>query len=210
MRSKNMKLLVSGAVFNVLGLILICIALPIEKLSVLWGVSFICGFISLILVLYVCKKKKSAYIIFFISIVIMISFPLTYIVNIQIVDEKYKNQKVETLVIPSKFTPIQQGVIYDLSDDNAEESIVYFTDGDRKANLEAEKIMVSAIINSKYNRKIYYYDLSKMPTREVNYVKKHFVSDGKSCVVRIEEGVLAEEINVKNTKSLHKFLERNM
>lgn len=188
MRSKNMKLLVSGAVFNVLGLILICIALPIEKLSVLWGVSFICGFISLILVLYVCKKKKSAYIIFFISIVIMISFPLTYIVNIQIVDEKYKNQKVETLVIPSKFTPIQQGVIYDLSDDNAEESIVYFTDGDRKANLEAEKIMVSAIINSKYNRKIYYYDLSKMPTREVNYVKKHFVSDGKSCVVRIEEG----------------------
>lgn len=210
MRSKNMKLLVSGAVFNVLGLILICIALPIEKLSVLWGVSFICGFISLILVLYVCKKKKSAYIIFFISIVIMISFPLTYIVNIQIVDEKYKNQKVETLVIPSKFTPIQQGVIYDLSDDNAEESIVYFTDGDRKANLEAEKIMVSAIINSKYNRKIYYYDLSKMPTREVNYVKKHFVSDGKSCVVRIEEGVLAEEINVKSTKSLHKFLERNM
>lgn len=210
MRSKNMKLLVSGAVFNVLGLILICIALPIEKLSVLWGVSFICGFISLILVLYVCKKKKSACIIFFISIVIMISFPLTYIVNIQIVDEKYKNQKVETLVIPSKFTPIQQGVIYDLSDDNAEESIVYFTDGDRKANLEAEKIMVSAIINSKYNRKIYYYDLSKMPTREVNYVKKHFVSDGKSCVVRIEEGVLAEEINVKSTKSLHKFLERNM
>ena len=210
MRSKNMKLLVSGAVFNVLGLILICIALPIEKLSVLWGVSFICGFISLILVLYVCKKKKSAYIIFFISIVIMISFPLTYIVNIQIVDEKYKNQKVETLVIPSKFTPIQQGVIYDLSDDNAEESIVYFTDGDRKANLEAEKIMVSAIINSKYNRKIYYYDLSKLPTREVNYVKKHFVSDGKSCVVRIEEGVLAEEINVKSTKSLHKFLERNM
>lgn len=210
MRSKNMKLLVSGAVFNVLGLILICIALPIEKLSVLWGVSFICGFISLILVLYVCKKKKSAYIIFFISIVIMISFPLTYIVNIQIVDEKYKNQKVETLVIPSKFTPIQQGVIYDLSDDNAEESIVYFTDGDRKANLEAEKIMVSAIINSKYNRKIYYYDLSKMPTREVNYVKKHFVSDGKSCVVRIEEGVLAEEINVKSTKSLHKFLKRNM
>ena len=174
MRSKNMKLLVSGAVFNVLGLILICIALPIEKLSVLWGVSFICGFISLILVLYVCKKKKSAYIIFFISIVIMISFPLTYIVNIQIVDEKYKNQKVETLVIPSKFTPIQQGVIYDLSDDNAEESIVYFTDGDRKANLEAEKIMVSAIINSKYNRKIYYYDLSKMPTREVNYVKIFF------------------------------------
>ncbi len=210
MRSKNMKLLVSGAVFNVLGLILICIALPIEKLSVLWGVSFICGFISLILVLYVCKKKKSAYIIFFISIVIMISFPLTYIVNIKNVDKKYKNQKVETLVIPSKFTPIQQGVIYDLSDDNAEESIVYFTDGDRKANLEAEKIMVSAIINSKYNRKIYYYDLSKMPTREVNYVKKHFVSDGKSCVVRIEEGVLAEEINVKNTKSLHKFLKRNM
>lgn len=210
MRSKNMKLLVSGAVFNVLGLILICVALPIEKLSVLWGVSFICGFISLILVLYVCKKKKSAYIIFFISIVIMISFPLTYIVNIQIVDEKYRKQKVETLVIPSKFTPIQQGVIYDLSDDNAEESIVYFTDGDRKANLEAEKIMVSAIINSKYNRKIYYYDLSKMPTREVNYVKKHFVSDGKSCVVRIEEGVLAEEINVKSTKSLHKFLERNM
>lgn len=210
MRSKNMKLLVSGAVFNVLGLILICIALPIEKLSVLWGVSFICGFISLILVLYVCKKKKSAYIIFFISIVIMISFPLTYIVNIKNVDKKYKNQKVETLVIPSKFTPIQQGVIYDLSDDNAEESIVYFTDGDRKANLEAEKIMVSAIINSKYNRKIYYYDLSKMPTREVNYVKKHFVSDGKSCVVRIEEGVLAEEINVKSTKSLHKFLERNM
>lgn len=210
MRSKNMKLLVSGAVFNVLGLILICIALPIEKLSVLWGVSFICGFISLILVLYVCKKKKSAYIIFFISIVIMISFPLTYIVNIKNVDKKYKNQKVETLVIPSKFTPIQQGVIYDLSDDNAEESIVYFTDGDRKANLEVEKIMVSAIINSKYNRKIYYYDLSKMPTREVNYVKKHFVSDGKSCVVRIEEGVLAEEINVKNTKSLHKFLKRNM
>ena len=210
MRSKNMKLLVSGAVFNVLGLILICIALPIEKLSVLWGVSFICGFISLILVLYVCKKKKSAYIIFFISIVIMISFPLTYIVNIKNVDKKYKNQKVETLVIPSKFTPIQQGVIYDLSDDNAEESIVYFTDGDRKANLEAGKIMVSAIINSKYNRKIYYYDLSKMPTREVNYVKKHFVSDGKSCVVRIEEGVLAEEINVKNTKSLHKFLKRNM
>ena len=210
MRSKNMKLLVSGAVFNVLGLILICIALPIEKLSVLWGVSFICGFISLILVLYVCKKKKSAYIIFFISIVIMISFPLTYIVNIKNVDKKYKNQKVETLVIPSKFTPIQQGVIYDLSDDNAEESIVYFTDGDRKANLEAEKIMVSAIINSKYNRKIYYYDLSKMPTREVNYVKKHFVLDGKSCVVRIEEGVLAEEINVKNTKSLHKFLKRNM
>ena len=114
MRSKNMKLLVSGAVFNVLGLILICIALPIEKLSVLWGVSFICGFISLILVLYVCKKKKSVYIIFFISIVIMISFSLTYIVNIQIVDEKYKNQKVETLVIPSKFIPIQQGVIYDL------------------------------------------------------------------------------------------------
>ena len=210
MRSKNMKLLVSGAVFNVLGLILICIALLIEKLSVLWGVSFICGFISLILVLYVCKKKKSAYIIFFISIVIMISFPLTYIVNIKNVDKKYKNQKVETLVIPSKFTPIQQGVIYDLSDDNAEESIVYFTDGDRKAHLEAEKIMVSAIINSKYNRKIYYYDLSKMPTREVNYVKKHFVSDGKSCVVRIEEGVLAEEINVKNTKSLHKFLKRNM
>ena len=59
----------------------------------------------------------------------MISFPLTYIVNIKIVDDKYKNIKVETLVIPSKFTPIQQGGIYDLSDDNAKENIVYFTDG---------------------------------------------------------------------------------
>ena len=210
MRSKNMKLLVSGAVFNVLGLILICVALPIEKLSVLWGVSFICGFISLILVLYVCKKKKSAYIIFFISIVIMISFPLTYIVNIQIVDEKYRKQKVETLVIPSKFTPIQQGVIYDLSDDNAEESIVYFTDGDRKANLEAEKIMVSAITNSKHNRKIYYYDLSKMPTREVNFAKRQFASNGTPCVVRIKEGILAEEVNIRNIDRLRKFLKKNV
>ena len=48
----------------------------------------------------------------------MISFPLTYIVNIKIVDDKYKNIKVETLVIPSKFTPIQQGGIYNLSDNN--------------------------------------------------------------------------------------------
>ena len=32
---------------------------------------------------------------------------MTYIVNIKITDEKYKNKKVEMLTIPSEFTPIQ-------------------------------------------------------------------------------------------------------
>lgn len=210
MSTKNKKMLLGSVVFNALGLVLIFIALPIEKLSVLWFAAFICGFISLVAGLYVSEKKKISYISFFISVAIMISFPLTYIVNIKIVDDKYKNIKVETLVIPSKFTPIQQGGIYDLSDDNAKESIVYFTDGDRKANLEAEKIMVSAITNSKHNRKIYYYDLSKMPTREVNYAKKHFVSDGNSCVIGIKKGVLAGKIGISNTNGLREFLKRNI
>lgn len=73
---------------------------------------------------------------------------MTYIVNIKITDEKYKNKKVEMLTIPSEFTPIQQGAIYDMSDEKAEESIVYFTDGDRKANSEAGKIIISAIVNT--------------------------------------------------------------
>lgn len=73
---------------------------------------------------------------------------MTYIVNIKITDEKYKNKKVEMLTIPSEFTPIQQGAIYDMSDEKAEESIVYFTDGDRKANSEVEKIIISAIVNT--------------------------------------------------------------
>lgn len=210
MSTKNKKMLLGSVVVNVLGLVLIFIALPIEKLSVLWFAAFICGFISLVAGLYVSEKKKISYISFFISVAIMISFPLTYIVNIKIVDDKYKNIKVETLVIPSKFTPIQQGGIYDLSDDNAKESIVYFTDGHRKANLEAEKIMVSAITNSKHNRKIYYYDLSKMPTREVNFAKRQFASNGTPCVVRIKEGILAEEVNIRNIDRLRKFLKKNV
>ena len=117
---------------------------------------------------------------------------------------------METLVIPSKFTPIQQGGIYDLSDDNAKESIVYFTDGNKKANLEAEKIIISSIINSKNNKKIYYYDLSKMPTREVNYAKRQFTSSGTSCVVRIKEGILAEGVNIRNIDKLRKFLKKNV
>lgn len=135
---------------------------------------------------------------------------MTYIVNIKITDEKYKNKKVETLTIPSEFTPIKQEAIYDMSDEKAEESIVYFTDGDRKANSEAEKVIISSIINSKNNKKIYYYDLSKMPTREVNYAKRQFTSSGTSCVVRIKEGILAEGVNIRNIDKLRKFLKKNV
>lgn len=135
---------------------------------------------------------------------------MTYIVNIKITDEKYKNKKVEMLTIPGEFTPIKQEAIYDMSDEKAEESIMYFTDGDRKANSEVEKIIISAIVNSKYNKRIYYYDLSKMPTREVNYVKKHFVPDGDSCVVRIKNGVLAGKIGISDINGLSEFLKRNV
>ena len=114
------------------------------------------------------------------------------------------------LTIPSEFTSIQQGAIYDMSDEKAEESIVYFTDGDRKANSEAEKVIISSIINSKNNKKIYYYDLSKMPTREVNYAKRQFASNGTPCVVRIKEGILAEEVNIRNIDKLRKFLKKNV
>lgn len=210
MSTKNKKMLLGSVGVNVLGLVLIFIALPIEKLSVLWFAAFICGFISLVVGLYVSEKKKISYISFFISVAIMISFPLTYIVNIKITDEKYKNKKVETLTIPSEFTPIQQGAIYDMPDEKAEESVVYFTDGDRKANSEAEKVIISSIINSKNNKKIYYYDLSKMPTREVNYAKRQFASNGTPCVVRIKEGILAEEVNIRNIDRLRKFLKKNV
>ena len=73
-----------------------------------------------------------------------------------------------------------------------------------------EKIMVSAITNSKHNRKIYYYDLSKMPTREVNFAKRQFASNGTPCVVRIKEGILAEEVNIRNIDRLRKFLKKNV
>lgn len=210
MSTKNKKLLLSSVVFNVLGLVLIFVALPIEKLSALWFAVSFCGFISLIVGLYVSEKKKVSYISLIISIALIISFPLTYIINTKIAYEKYKNKKVEMLTIPSEFTPIQQGAIYDMSDEKAEESIVYFTDGDRKANSEAEKVIISSIINSKNNKKIYYYDLSKMPTREVNYAKRQFASNGTPCVVRIKEGILAEEVNIRNIDKLRKFLKKNV
>lgn len=139
MSTKSKKLLLSSVVFNVLGLVLIFVALPIEKLSALWFAVSFCGFISLIVGLYVSEKKKVSYISLIISIALIISFPLTYIINTKIAYEKYKNKKVETLTIPSEFTPIKQEAIYDMSDEKAEESIVYFTDGDKKANSEAEK-----------------------------------------------------------------------
>lgn len=210
MSTKNKKLLLSSVVFNILGLVLIFVALPIEKLSALWFEVSFCGFISLIVGLYVSEKKKVSYISLIISIALIISFPLTYIINTKIAYEKYKSKKVETLTIPSEFTPIKQEAIYDMSDEKAEESIVYFTDGDRKANSEAEKVIISSIINSKNNKKIYYYDLSKMPTREVNYAKRQFVSSGTSCVVRIKEGILAEEVNIRNIDKLRKFLKKNV
>lgn len=210
MSTKNKKLLLSSVVFNILGLVLIFVALPIEKLSALWFAVSFCGFISLIVGLYVSEKKKVSYISLIISIALIISFPLTYIINTKIAYEKYKSKKVETLTIPSEFTTIKQEAIYDMSDEKAEESIVYFTDGDKKANLEAEKVIISSIINSKNNKKIYYYDLSKMPTREVNYAKRQFVSSGTSCVVRIKEGILAEGVNIRNVDKLRKFLKKNM
>ena len=59
MSTKNKKMLLGSVVVNVLGLVLIFIALPIEKLSVLWFAAFICGFISLVAGLYVSEKKKT-------------------------------------------------------------------------------------------------------------------------------------------------------
>ena len=88
MSTKNKKLLLSSVVFNVLGLVLIFVALPIEKLSALWFAVSFCGFISLIVGLYVSEKKKVSYISLIISIALIISFPLTYIINTKIAYEK--------------------------------------------------------------------------------------------------------------------------
>ena len=119
--------------------------------------------------------------------------------------------KVETLVIPSEFTPVKKGHIYDLvNTTDSKYVLVYFTNGDKKVNSKAEKIIISALANSKNNKRIYYYDISRMPTREVSYVKRHFVPEGNSCVAKIKKGVLAGRVSVKNLKELREFLKRNL
>lgn len=52
------------------------------------------------------------------------------------------------MIIPSGFTPIKKEGIYDLTDDDSKSNVIYFTDRDRKANSEAEKIIISAIVNT--------------------------------------------------------------
>ena len=211
MNNKTSFLVGSSITLNILALILVFFALPIEKLSVLWFGVFICGVMAFIVALYTCKKKSLlTYINLVVAFAIIISFPLTYTLNRNFIVKKYKAQKTETVIIPSEFTPIKKEGIYDLTDDDSKSNIIYFTDGDRKANSEAEKIIISAIVNSKYNKRIYYYDLSKMPTREVNYVEKHFVPDGNSCVVRIKNGVLAGKIDISDINGLSEFLKRNV
>lgn len=49
-----------------------------------------------------------------------------------------------------------------------------------------------------------------MPTREVNFAKRQFASNGTPCVVRIKEGILAEEVNIRNIDRLRKFLKKNV
>ena len=83
----------------------------------------------------------------------MIAFPLIEHINTEMVEKKYKNQKVETLVIPSEFTPVKKGHIYDLvNTTDSKYVLVYFTNGDKKVNSKAEKIIISALANSKNNK----------------------------------------------------------
>ena len=104
-----MKFLIGSIVLNILGLVLIFLALPIEKLSVLWFISFLCDLAAFIVGLYVSEKKILTYLSLLIAVVVMIAFPLTEHINTEMVEKKYKNQKVETLVIPSEFTPVKKG-----------------------------------------------------------------------------------------------------
>lgn len=211
MCNKNMKFLIGSIVLNILGLVLIFLALPIEKLSVLWFISFLCGLAAFIVGLYVSEKKILTYLSLLIAVVVMIAFPLTEHINMEMVEKKYKNQKVETLVIPSEFTPVKKAHIYDLvNTTDSKYVLVYFTNGDKKVNLKAEKIIISALANNKNNKRIYYYDISRMPTREVSYVKRHFVPEGNSYVAKIKKGVLAGRVNVKKLKELREFLKRNL
>ena len=205
MCNKNMKFLIGSIVLNILGLVLIFLALPIEKLSVLWFISFLCGLAAFIVGLYVSEKKILTYLSLLIAVVVMIAFPLIEHINTEMVEKKYKNQKVETLVIPSEFTPVKKGHIYDLvNTTDSKYVLVYFTNGDKKVNSKAEKIIISALANSKN------YDISRMPTREVSYVKRHFVPEGNSYVAKIKKGVLAGRVSVKNLKELREFLKRNL
>ena len=70
--------------------------------------------------------------------------------------------------------------------------------------------IISALANSKNNKRIYYYDISRMPTREVSYVKRHFVPERNSYVAKIKKGVLAGRISIKNLKELREFLKQNL
>ena len=138
MNNKTSFLVGSSITLNILALILVFFALPIEKLSVLWFGVFICGVMAFIVALYTCKKKSLlTYINLVVAFAIIISFPLTYTLNRNFIVKKYKAQKTETVIIPSEFTPIKKEGIYDLTDDDSKSNIIYFTDGDRKANSEA-------------------------------------------------------------------------
>lgn len=108
----------------------------------MWGYGFYCCSI------HVQKKSLLTYINLIVAFVIIISFPLTYTLNRNFIVKKYKAQKTETVIIPSGFTPIKKEGIYDLTDDDSKSNVIYFTDRDRKANSEAEKIIISAIVNT--------------------------------------------------------------
>lgn len=58
MNNKASFLVGSSITLNILALILVFFALPIEKLSVLWFGVLICGVMAFIVALYTCKKNR--------------------------------------------------------------------------------------------------------------------------------------------------------
>lgn len=136
-----------------------------------------------------------------------ISFPLTYHIDKFVSDRQAKNCKcVETLIIPSEFTPIKKGKIYDFTEEGKDEVIIFFARENRKSKeLEDEIIKVT---KRQRGLRIYYYNMDKMQEREAGAAKRFLTYGKEPMLAKISEGEVVEKVTDKDIRKIKKMLEK--
>lgn len=182
-------------------------ALPIKKIEFPMAFGSLLRNCSIFVSVSFEERRHFKSICFIIGVFLFISFPLTYHIDKFVSDRQAKNCKcVETLIIPSEFTPIKKGKIYDFTEEGKDEVIIFFARENRKSKeLEDEIIKVT---KRQRGLRIYYYNMDKMPEREAGAAKRFLTYGKEPMLAKISEGEVVEKVTDKDIRKIKKMLEK--
>lgn len=205
MKEKRKICLPVECIMMFIGILSFFKALPINKLSILWLLVVFCGAVLIFISVSFEKNRYLKNICFIVGFFLFISFPLTYHIDKFVNERKANNSKyVETLIIPSEFTPIKKGKIYDFMEESKEDSIIFFTRENKKSK-EFENLIIK-VKKRQNDVRVYYYNMDKMPEREVLVTRKFLTHGKEPILVKISEGEVIEKITYSDSDKIKNIL----